>query len=122
MLLGSYFKIENTEVEGSEHKFGIALNRDHKIYGGHFPGNPVCPGVCSVQMIRECAERAAGCRLRIDSLQSCRFMAVLTPDNASRLTIVVTLADVQDDRVRLTAEIRNGADVCVAVKGEFGKH
>ena len=106
-------------------KSGIGIKNvtfNEEFFRGHFPGNPVCPGVCSVQMIRECAERAAGCRLRIDSLQSCRFMAVLTPDNASRLTIVVTLADVQDDRVRLTAEIRNGADVCVALKGEFGKH
>jgi len=28
----------------------IALNKDHPVFEGHFPGNPILPGVCTVKM------------------------------------------------------------------------
>ena len=39
------------EDKGQEVK--IRLNPDHEIYRAHFPGNPITPGVCIVQIISE---------------------------------------------------------------------
>ena len=33
--------------------FNVILNPDHLIYKAHFPGQPVTPGVCILQMIQE---------------------------------------------------------------------
>ena len=34
-------------------KIQITLNPAHEIFKGHFPGNPVMPGVCTVQIVKE---------------------------------------------------------------------
>lgn len=34
--------------------FRVRLDAAHPIYAGHFPGNPVLPGVCTLQIVREC--------------------------------------------------------------------
>jgi len=53
-----------------------------KGFQGHFPGNPVVPGVCLVQ----CALVLAGelCRrpLQVKSIMSAKFLAPVLPDQA----------------------------------------
>ena len=52
---------------------------DCDVYAGHFPGQPVCPGVFNLQMIKECVSHIAGKRLKITSIKRCRLLAVATP-------------------------------------------
>ena len=54
-----YDIIARREEEGAT-VFEVALRPDCKVYEGHFPEMPVAPGVCNLQMIRECAEQVAG--------------------------------------------------------------
>lgn len=44
--------------------FRVRLDAAHPVYAGHFPGNPVLPGVCTLQIVRECLERGTGRRHR----------------------------------------------------------
>ena len=78
-LLNEYYRIDNIEADDNDTLFGIALLPGYGAYAGHFPGNPVSPGVCNIQMIKECAERLAGKRLFLAAITRCRFSAVLTP-------------------------------------------
>ena len=32
------------------------LTMNEEFFQGHFPNNPVSPGVCNIEMIKECAE------------------------------------------------------------------
>lgn len=120
MLLDSYFKIENSLMDGERHILNVALLPDHEIYKGHFPGKPVSPGVCSIQMIRECAEQVLGCRLSIINLQQCRFITLLTPLVASKLSISMSAVETADG-YKLVADISAGDVAFVSLKGDFGK-
>ena len=61
MILKDFYKIlgrsgPETEVNPAgmtieKYRFSLELNPEHPVYEGHFPGNPVVPGVCQVQMI-----------------------------------------------------------------------
>ena len=31
--------------------FRVRLDAAHPVYAGHFPGNPVLPGVCTLQIV-----------------------------------------------------------------------
>ena len=58
MLLENFYKIIHIkEREDGKQAIEIELNPGHMLYQGHFPGQPVVPGVCTLQMIKESAEQ-----------------------------------------------------------------
>ena len=58
MLLENFYKIiHRKEREDGKREIEIELNPGHALYQGHFPGQPVVPGVCTLQMIKESAEQ-----------------------------------------------------------------
>lgn len=120
MLKDNYFTILDRQHEGNDYKYGIRLNKDHEIYQGHFPGNPISPGVCSIQTIRECCEEALDCPLRIDTIDQCRFLSLLTPDKGECLQVAFSL-DAVGEQVKAVATINDGSTVYVTLKATFGK-
>ncbi len=114
----SYYKIEDSsETEGGR-LFEISLQPHCKVYEGHFPGNPVSPGACNMQMIKELAEKIAGTKLHMSSIRQCRLMAVLSPQNTPRLSVNVGLAPSKTG-YSITASIANADTLCLTFKGEM---
>ncbi|MBQ0740088.1 3-hydroxyacyl-ACP dehydratase, partial [Aquimarina celericrescens] len=56
MLLKDFYKTNTLITVGNISTVTITINKNHKIFKGHFPGNPVTPGVCMIQIIKELAE------------------------------------------------------------------
>lgn len=119
-LKDNFYRLENIRNEGEHRLFSITLLPDCELYRGHFPGNPVCPGVCSIEMIRQCAEYLMGSPLFIRSIKQCRFTAILSPLNCRELTIDVSLSSAEDSII-VTARIYDERDVYVEFKGEMVK-
>ena len=105
MLLNKYFTIRERREDETGSNFLISLNPDHQVYQGHFPGDPICPGVCSIQMIRECAEIVIGQRLTISTVSQCRFMELLTPSKNKDLLLKLTLSKAEEGMVKAVASI-----------------
>ena len=53
MLLKDFYTIAELENNSETVKAIIDLNKDHEIYKGHFPGNPVMPGVLQVEAMAQ---------------------------------------------------------------------
>lgn len=79
MLLNNFFTIENSAQEEANVVYDVKLNKDHHIFEGHFPGQPIAPGVCLAQMVKELCEDNVGAKLKMKSSRSMKFMAVLNP-------------------------------------------
>ena len=90
-LLNDYYRIDGRIAKSDDTVvFNIALLPDYHVYAGHFPGNPVSPGVCNIQMIKECAEQMTGRRLFLNYIAKCRFSAILTPQTTSALQLRIS--------------------------------
>jgi 3-hydroxyacyl-[acyl-carrier-protein] dehydratase len=76
---------ESTPADGQA-RYTVRLLPDCDLYRGHFPGHPVCPGICNVELLRECAMKAIGQSLHIAAIKKCRFTKVATPQTESLLT------------------------------------
>lgn len=79
LLEDKYYRIAGRSGEGHDVVFRIALVPDCEVYRGHFPGRPVCPGACHIQLVKECAMRQTGKRLAVHAIRQCRLTAVATP-------------------------------------------
>ena len=71
--------------------FHIRLLPGCDVYRGHFPGRPVCPGVCNIEVIKECAVLLSGRKLSISTIRQCRFTAVASPSICPELAVAVSL-------------------------------
>ncbi len=96
--------------------FEVRLNPSHAIFRGHFPGNPVLPGVCSLMIVRECASLSAGVPLRYASLGESKFLAAITPD--ARPTVGLKLSK-DSGGYTLGATIRCGETVMLKLKARL---
>jgi 3-hydroxyacyl-[acyl-carrier-protein] dehydratase len=99
--------------------FEVQLNPGHAIFEGHFPGNPVLPGVCSMMIVRECASLMAGRPLRYASIRESKFLAAITPDPI--LSVKLKLS-AQDNDYSLDATICLGETTMLKLKAHLNPH
>lgn len=59
--------------------YSISLNRESPIYQAHFPGMPVTPGVCIIQMVEEMLADYTGKVLQIATVKNAKFLTMLEP-------------------------------------------
>lgn len=118
MLLKDFYSVLSQSIDeptGAQ-LFRIRLNPEHEIYKGHFPEKPITPGVCNIQMMKECAERVIGKELIIKSMSQCKMPAMITPDGTPELTISVSVT-FSDEGYKTVASIFNESTTYITFKG-----
>lgn len=93
MLIEGLYEIIATESTDNGILAKVHLNKDHEIFKGHFPGNPVMPGVCMIQIIKELTEEATGKNLFLAVSSNIKFMAIINPEINPDLQIVIDIAE-----------------------------
>ena len=79
-----------TIVGGDADHVMIALNANHQIYQAHFPGNPITPGVCIVQIIGELLSGRVNRPLALSKITNLKFNATISPIDNPEVEVVFT--------------------------------
>ena len=96
MLLPRYYTITHKQQQSpAEWRYRVTLHEDCDVYRGHFPGNPIAPGVCTIQMIKELAADLLQREVRIAAIKQCKFLSPLRPDEQSLVEVRLSSADGQ---------------------------
>ncbi|MFZ4522862.1 MAG: hydroxymyristoyl-ACP dehydratase [Bacteroidales bacterium] len=124
MLSGLFFDIQSfTAKDPGEFKsdctFVISLNPTHPIFQGHFPGNPVVPGVCQIQMIMELVETIVNHPLNLVESDNVKFLSMINPVDNPQLECNIVLKSLNDPLISVIASIGAGATVFLKFKGKF---
>jgi len=77
--LNGLYTLDNLTVVETKATANITINKDHIVFKGHFPGNPVMPGVCMMQIIKEITEKIVNKKLFMPSASNIKFMAIINP-------------------------------------------
>lgn len=118
-MINDFYTITNQSIDSLSGAFNVALRPDCVVYKGHFPERPVAPGVCSIQMIRECAERVLNTKLSIQLIKQCRFTLLLSPADTPNLLVNVSLQPIgeSDGQYTLESKIMHGDSIALSLKG-----
>ena len=92
MQLKDFYKLNTLEISGTLATANITINKEHPIFKGHFPGNPVTPGVCMIQIIKELAEKIVGEKLFMQSASNIKFMAIINPEINPNLELTLDIS------------------------------
>jgi len=102
MILENFYTIENKIVDEDKvnYTFEIMINNKHDIFKGHFPGNPVMPGVCMMQIIKEITQSIVGQKLFMEKCSNVKFLALINPDTNPNLTLELKITKL-DGKVKV---------------------
>ena len=93
MLIAGLYTILNFKREDNTVNASIKLNKDHEVFKGHFPGNPIMPGVCMIQMIKELTEKAVEKELFLSVASNVKFMAIINPEKNDTIELILDILE-----------------------------
>ena len=124
MLQGNFYAIQSFSVSDQvsfplEFTATTRLNAGHPVYRGHFPGNPVVPGVCQIQMVTELTGKAVNKKLMLAESDNITFLSLINPDLNPELEFRILIKEADAGQLSVTASILAGSTVFLKFKGKF---
>lgn len=115
-LKNNLYKIISKEEVNSIFNYTVELNPSCVIYQAHFPGEPITPGVCIVQIGKEVIEdllleqSSVSRRLEIIKAKNIKFLSVISPNETPILTYQVRKLGYSDDNMTIETQIVVNSD------------
>jgi 3-hydroxyacyl-[acyl-carrier-protein] dehydratase len=119
MLHGFFFTIRSIQKDETAAKLVIELNASHEIFKGHFPGRPIVPGACLLQMVKEMMEIILGCNLQLIRANQLKFLSPVDPVKQNILHAELTHTIDEKNGLIVSAIIWNDTVVCFKCSAIF---
>lgn len=120
LLENKYYSIVHTHLSEDGGTFHVAILPECEVYQGHFPGHPVCPGACNIEMIKECAMKLLGKKVHFRGIRQCRLTSVASPGICPEVEIDVRLQSLEDGW-SIAARVADEKKTYVELKGELAQ-
>ncbi len=96
----------------------ISLNSEHDIFSGHFPGSPVLPGVCMVQIIKELVGSLLNRKIILRKGQTIKYQNPVNPLQNQFLTFNISYT-VKDRNIPVSVQVSHENLNFCSFRGEF---
>ena len=118
MLENDFYTITNLQAKDGLANAALEINAGHKIFEGHFPGQPVTPGVCMMQMIKEITEKIVGSKTQLIRADEMKFLSIIDPQKNNHIRAEIKYS-ITDDKVTVVASLLKDAVIHFKFKGSF---
>ncbi|NDV60702.1 hydroxymyristoyl-ACP dehydratase [Bacteroides sp. 519] len=117
MLLKEFYQVnEKITITDNTWKIRLNLNPQHPIYEGHFPQQPVLPGVGTLQIIREVASSLLSIPVQYTQISSCKFLSAIDPGKTPELELTLTLKEEGNNQWQVKADGETNGEPFIKLK------
>lgn len=96
----------------------LKVNDEHEIFKGHFPGQPVVPGACMLQIVKEVLATVLGNGARLKKADNLKFIAPVDPRVTDDLQLNITYK-MLDSGLQVNAVMSANEVICFKMQGVF---
>jgi 3-hydroxyacyl-[acyl-carrier-protein] dehydratase len=89
MLENSFYTVEKTQSAENSYCVCLVLNPSHEIYKVHFPGSPITPGVCLLQISLELLNLKFERKLRLIGAKNIKYLKVINPLENPKIEFII---------------------------------
>ena len=104
---------------GHEIHARISVNEHSSVYAGHFPGFPVTPGVCQVQMIKDILVEALDIPLQLSKARDIKFNNLHEPGKEKTIEGRIKYKMDEHNIIHVNARLFAGDTKYISLRGEF---
>ncbi|HTE12248.1 MAG TPA: hypothetical protein VK645_14795 [Chitinophagaceae bacterium] len=119
ILAGDFYTIVSSFIEADKIQAILKINPEHEIFRGHFPGQPVVPGVCMMQIVKELLETVTGKSLRLHTGLDIKFLSVIDPGKNNTIHTETNYSVLASGDVNVTARLFYNEITFFKFKGVF---
>lgn len=119
MLAGNFYTIMESQQTEQSFAAQLALNAAHPIFEGHFPGQPVVPGVCMMQTIQELLEKRLERKLLLQKAVNMKFLVMIDPVVQPQVKTELQFTLQDDGTVKANAVIKSDSTIFMKFQGTF---
>lgn len=114
-----FYTILNASHSETELNFSIRIDANHAIFEGHFPGNPVTPGVVQLEIIKELLSEGMGRKVDLLSLSNCKYLAILNPTNCGDILVNIGYTWQENAAMKVVVSIKNSETTFLKAVGLY---
>ncbi|NIG57203.1 3-hydroxyacyl-ACP dehydratase [Chitinophaga sp. Cy-1792] len=118
MLAGNFYTVIAQQQEPGQVNATIEFNGSHPIFGGHFPEQPVVPGVCMIQTITEFLGAAISRKAVLKKATNMKFMNMIDPRKTPVVDIQVQYKE-EEAGLKVTAVLKRDDMTFMKFQGLF---
>ncbi|MDR1860295.1 MAG: hypothetical protein LBR06_05180 [Bacteroidales bacterium] len=107
-LIDDFFTVADCRVDDSGSLYTMNVNAAHPIFSVHFPGNPITPGVCIVQLIKELWEQQSRTQAFLKRINNVKFLAVINPLETPTVRVKLSIPQSVDGGHKISATLDCG--------------
>ncbi|MBU2651999.1 MAG: 3-hydroxyacyl-ACP dehydratase [Bacteroidetes bacterium] len=111
--------MEDTDQETVQ--ASIRFDANHRIFQGHFPGFPVVPGVCMIQIIKEIIALRYRISLFLTTGDNIKFLRFIDPRQSPDVRVKIRVNELDGIRLKADALIYDEESNFLKFKGVFLK-
>jgi len=108
MLKDSFFSVQSCEDTESGCTNRIALNASHPVFQAHFAGNPIMPGACIVQMIKELTADYFKRSFFVSVVKNMKFLHAINPLVSPEISVQLAFTQQENERISVSAILHKG--------------
>jgi 3-hydroxyacyl-[acyl-carrier-protein] dehydratase len=113
------FNIEGIIHDDGTIKAQLDINEKSEILKGHFPGHPVVPGACMLQITKEVLESVLQTPLRLKKADQLKFLTMIDPVSTLSVELDITYKQTEENILTVTAKLSNADTVYFKLQGSF---
>lgn len=122
-MLENFYEILSSVHDGQLSSWRIRLNTDHEIFKAHFPGTPITPGACQLEIFRQLAGKSVGRELMLVSIKNLKYLQIIDPKQTDEVTVAETIqqgpdADQWQASVLVTCDDKVFTKASITLKAE----
>lgn len=110
-LLDSLYTIVSDNPVENGHEFDLRLNPEHFIYQAHFPGEPITPGVCIMQIAVELFEVAIKTPIALECVKNIKFLRIISPDEVTEVKYSLQKISKEDGSLKVQVTVSANGDI-----------
>jgi 3-hydroxyacyl-[acyl-carrier-protein] dehydratase len=119
ILKDNFYLINELLFEENTISAKLQLNADHPIFEGHFPNNPVTPGVIEMEIIKEVVGLAIEQPVKMKAMSSCKFLTILNPNDTPEIMVNITILEREGQRIRISGSISDAEKAFMKIGAEY---
>lgn len=118
ILKNSFYTILDKTISDELTSFHVSLDAGHPIFEGHFPGNPITPGVVQIEIVKELIEESISHDVELKAIGNSKFLNILNPIETPKVRVDLKVNQT-DSLIKIDAVIKSEDQAFFKIKASY---